>query len=169
MRIKCDFLYAVIDGRRGLYDANGNIVSLDNLLKQFHPDKDAGVPVRIIADDGRHDEVPFDLATAKSIVGQKKRAFFCTDDGRKATVYSVSAVGEYPVIGLDPTGRPCLWDKNGFPENGVESLRLYIQEEVEPNPAAGVDGEEARENEAPGNGIGDADPADEEYNPLDEM
>lgn len=163
MRIKCDFLYAVIDGRRGLYDANGNLVSLDSLLKQFHPEKDSGVPVRIIADDGRHDEVPFDLATAKAIVGQKKRAFFCTDDGRKATVYSVSAVGDYPVVGLDPTGRPCLWDKNGFPDNRIESLRLYIQEEIEPAPT------ESEENNTSDEGHGNEEPANKGYNPIDDM
>mgnify|MGYP006872980222 CR=1 FL=1 len=139
MRIQCDFLYAVIDGRRSLFDAGGNPVSLDTILKQFSPTEDNGVPVRLIADDGRHDEIPFDLAVARSIIGQKKRAFFCTSDGRKVTVYSASALGDFPVVGLDPTGHPCLWDKSGTPKDEDPTLQLVIQEErgdADTNPGA---------------------------------
>lgn len=142
MRIQCDFMYMTLGGKRGLFDAAGNPVSLDNLLKQFKPTEGNPVPVRIIADDGRSQTAtPFDIATAKLIVGQRKKAYFCLEDGRKVTVYNVSAAGRYPVIGMDTAGRPCLWDRNGLPENGDESLRLWIQEEVDPS-AAPVEEEE---------------------------
>lgn len=156
MRIQCDFMYMTMNGQRGLFDAAGNRVSLDNLLKQFKPTEDNPVPVRIIADDGRSQALPFDIATAKLIVGQRKKAYFCLEDGRKVTVYNVSAAGKYPVIGMDTIGRPCLWDRNGLPENGDESLRLWIQEEVDTPPEAAEEEQPEEVNEDPAPGTSEA-------------
>ncbi len=130
MRIESHFLYAVVNGKKGLYDSKGNPVSLDSLLKQFKPDAEHGVAVRLIADDGRHEQVGFDPETAKRILGQKMKGYFTTIEGKKVVIYNASAEGEYPVIGTDPSGYPCLWTAEGKPSTGDESLSLVIQKEL---------------------------------------
>lgn len=146
MRIQINLMYVLHNGKRGLYDENGLPVSLDTLLKQFHPTEGAGVPIRLIADDGRHQEIPFDLATAKTIVGQKMKAYFSIPDGRKVTVYCADAKGDYPILGRDPSGYPCTWDRNGIPSDGNLSMRLLIHTETAED-ERGKDEAEAPENE----------------------
>ena len=163
MRIECDFMYIKLNGKRTLYDASGNPVDLNELLKQYKLDDNDGVPVGFVVDDGRHEEIPFSLGAVRSILAHKTKGYFGFYDGRKATVYNAYASGDYPIIGQDAANRPCLWDKNGNEKDGDELLRLHVFQEIEPSPAPEKPAESPTPEEAR------ADEADSGGSPLDEM
>ena len=146
MRIEIKLMYMFRKGKRGLYDADGNPVLLDEMMKQFRPTKDMPVLVDLLADDFRHEEIPFDAATARLLIAQKKRGYFCVPDGRKVNVYNGSAAGEFPFVGVDATNHPCVWDRNGIPANGDKGKRLIIRLEIPAPDDSG--GEEAGNTEA---------------------
>ena len=142
MRIEINLMYmAAKGGKRGLYDTDGNLVLLDEMMKQFRPTADVSVLVNLVADDFRHEEVPFDAATARAVIGQRRKGYFCVPDGRKVSIYNGSAAGDYPFVGVDATNHPCVWDRNGVPANGDKAQRLSIQLELPATDDSG--GEEA--------------------------
>lgn len=126
MLIKSRLLYAVVDGKKTLVTQDGTAASIDALLRPFTLADGIPVPVLIVADDGRHDQQPFTIEAARLIISSQAKGHFSTADGQKVKIYSVSAAGDYPVVGLGPDGRPCLWDASGIPKEDTDP-RLYLQ------------------------------------------
>lgn len=127
MRIELTLMYARVNGKNALYDIDGNIVLLDEVMTQFNPTQEMGIPVRLIADDGQHKTRPCDLQTAKQILARRIKGYFCSADGRKITVYNTTAKGAFPIVGLDQNGYLCAWDKEGNAQSEQETLRLFCQ------------------------------------------
>lgn len=135
MRTELKLLLAVHPetGKKVLMDSEGQSVNLESCLaKYFSLKKGESVLVCIQADDLMHEPAPFDIETARAILAQKRRGYFATVGNEKVRLYNASLNGDWPVMGVNPTGHPCLWNELGEPQNGDAALRLVLQLEIPP-------------------------------------
>ena len=114
--------------KKGLFDGNGQEVSIDAIVRNVSLDQSKGVPVLLILDDGLNHEIcEFNYEDARKIVGKRaKGAYICIFDGREVTVFTASANDDYPLSGFDANDNPCKWDKDGNAYDNDEFKKLYI-------------------------------------------
>ena len=98
------------------------------LAKKFNLKEGDSILVLMIADNGK-EEMPFDIEKAKLFTSRKLTGIqFAISNGRPVKIYTASAKGDYPVVGLDPDGMPCCWNAEGKAQNGDEELTLVMIE-----------------------------------------
>lgn len=129
MRLKLEMLLSIKDKKFIFTTKDGETVNpATYLVKRFNLKEGDSVIVLLKADNGK-EEQPFDIEKAKQFTSRKLgNVQFATTDGRPVKLYTASAAGDYPVVGLDPDNMPCCWDAEGKPQNGKEELALVILE-----------------------------------------
>lgn len=90
------------------------------LRELFDNAKDGMVMVRIIADDRKEKEVPFDIETAREIIDGKTKGRFVDMNGNDVEVISAGLKGDHPLLGIYE-GEPVQWDIQGAMKDGDDS------------------------------------------------
>ena len=128
MKTKIDFALTSRNGQRVLVDRDDQPIDLmKTLARIYNPKEGERVIIRCICDDFRHEEVPFDIALAKKIIGNQVRgAAFVTASNKKVSIYNANTRGDFPLLGADIEGNVYQWNENGDAQSGDENDRLRI-------------------------------------------
>ncbi len=126
LEMRFSLFFSNLKGKKIVTDGHGNRVDIEKIfLTSFS--SWIGTTLTIMVMDDRNDTIPFNIETAKNILGQRTKGIFLTSANmKKVKIYNASLKGDWPVMGVDPDGAPCLWDENGKPQNGNPDLELVI-------------------------------------------
>ena len=134
MKQTIDLIYRRTPSGQALTDTEGNPVRVEEILSRIYRIPEGHlVLVRLRSDDGRHEKIPFELDTLRSIQSHRIRGAFATAGGVKVNVYNSSIKGEWPILGATWDGVGLRWDAEGNPDNGDPAYRLTLLREVEPD------------------------------------
>lgn len=134
MKQTIDLIYRRTPSGQALTDSEGNPVRVEEILSRLYRIQEGHlVLVRLRADDGRHERMPFDMETLRSIQSRRIRGACATEGGVKVNVYNSNIRGEWPVLGATWDGIGLRWDAEGNPDNGDPAFRLCLLREVEPD------------------------------------
>lgn len=133
MKQTIDLIFKRTDAGCVFTDRDGVPVRPEEVLgKIYAPRKGSVVLVRLKADDGRHEPLPFSLETLRAVQGHRVKGAFSTRGGQKVNVYTSNIKGDWPVMGSTWDGTGLRWDAEGNPDNGDPRCALCILGETEP-------------------------------------
>lgn len=129
MKQRIEAILTVKDKKSIAVDKEGKQISIEKTLaRKYNLKEGEQIILLILSDDGKT-ERPFSIEEAKLYASRKKTDIeIITADGRAIKLYTASAAGDYPVVGLTAENFPCCWDAEGNPQNGNADFKLLIRD-----------------------------------------